>query len=294
MTAGPPEGRGRPTANGRTSTGPPRPGCPPAAAGSRGPSHQAQAVTNQSPITAVSPSTSAPRSRASASQAVAFSPASSRWSRSWLPEQTTVAVCSAQPGHVLQYDGDLGVQGHARRDVQQIPRDDQEVDVDGLLQDPVELAQVVVQIGDEQGAHGGSVASPSTVPLVSGHTTRWLRTGRCTVELPRCGREHHEHSATRLGRLGGGHHNGCGRAGDDRGLRRRRGARRHPTTGGMHRRQSGDRRGRLQLHGGAGAVASAPRHLRLLPFRAGRRRTDHPGDQHSPAAERLWPHRPDW
>ena len=55
-----------------------------------------------------------------------------------------------EPGEVLEHDDDLGVEGDDRRDVEEVASDDEQVDVGGLGQHPVQLAQVVVEIGHEQ------------------------------------------------------------------------------------------------------------------------------------------------
>ena len=67
-------------------------------------------------------------SRASASQRVAFSPDSVRWSRSWLPEQTSVGHARPRGARGSSGDGDLGVERHRRRDVEQVAGHDDDVD----------------------------------------------------------------------------------------------------------------------------------------------------------------------
>ncbi len=59
------------------------------------------------------------------------------------------------PGQVLEDDRDLGIQGDGGADVEEVAGDDHQVVLVGLVQHPVELAQVVVQIRDEEGVHVG-------------------------------------------------------------------------------------------------------------------------------------------
>ena len=70
--------------------------------------------------------------------------------------------------HELHVAGDhdaLRVERHCRRDVEVVARHHHEVELVGVSHDPVELGQVVVEVGDEQEAHGGAPRTVST-PVV--------------------------------------------------------------------------------------------------------------------------------
>jgi hypothetical protein len=74
-----------------------------------------------------------------------------------------VAAADDQPGlppdagEVLHHHDDLHIQLAMARDIEQIARDDHEVVVGGNPQEPVELPEAVVQIGDHQGLHANRV-----------------------------------------------------------------------------------------------------------------------------------------
>ena len=141
-----------------------------------GPSHQAQAVTSQSPTSVLAPSTTTPADRASASQPVTFSPESAGRRGRGCPSTRPWSPGPRSGPRYSRDDGDLGVERDPGPDVQQVAGDHQQVHALGLGQHPVQLAQVVVQVGDEEGLHRpGRIRTwrPVTTPSPRTTARRW-------------------------------------------------------------------------------------------------------------------------
>ena len=64
---------------------------------------------------------------------------------------------SGEAFEIVEHHRDLRIERHGRRDVEQVAREDGDVDrcggIGGAREHPVELAEVVVKVGDEQDAH---------------------------------------------------------------------------------------------------------------------------------------------
>ena len=64
---------------------------------------------------------------------------------------------------VLEGDDDLRVERDAGRDVEDVARDREEVDTLRLGQDPVELAEVVVEVRDQERPHRSPLSHTSAI-----------------------------------------------------------------------------------------------------------------------------------
>ena len=78
-----------------------------------------------------------------------------------MPEHDHGGRAVGEAAEVLEHDGDLGIEREGRGDVEEVTGEYQEVDAGRLGEHPVQLAQVVVQITDQQDAHR-PLSHPST------------------------------------------------------------------------------------------------------------------------------------
>ena len=95
-----------------------------------------------------------PDDLASASHSAAASPLASRPLRSWLPDDTMTGTSPLEQFEVPQHHHDLRVALHARTDVEVVAGEHDQVELRRGVHQPVELPQRIVQVRDDEDAHG--------------------------------------------------------------------------------------------------------------------------------------------